>query len=154
MLVLIALNNSCFITLWGLSGARLLEAIFGTSEHTTDDSQGYKLYSEMQVFDSVSWECQDRGETGEQYPVQETGWCSVHLIYSKTGILPGLVDCGCSCSLTRLKKALIAIFAFFGPGEKFWSCWWLEIGPGENKERKLEIYMYILKIPHSTALSA
>ena len=119
MLVLIALNNSCFITLRGLSGTRLLEAIFGTSEHTTDDSQGYKLYSEMQVFDSVSWECQDRGETGEQYPVQETGWCSVHLIYSKTGILPGLVDCGCSCSLTRLKKALIAIFAFFGPGEKF-----------------------------------
>ena len=120
ILALIALNNSCFITLQGLSGARLLEDIFGTSEHTTDGPQGCKLYGEMQVLDSVSWESQDRGETGGQYPVQETGWCSVHFIYSKTGILPRLVDCGCSCSsLTRLKKVLIAIFAFFGPGEKF-----------------------------------
>lgn len=120
MLVLIALNNSCFSTLQGLSGARLLEDTFGSSEHTTDGSQGCKLYGEMQVLDPVGWESQNRGETGGLYPVQETGWCSVHFIYSKARILPGLVDCGCSCSaLTRLKKVLIAISAFFGPGEKF-----------------------------------
>lgn len=146
VLVLIALKNSGFITLQDFSGAGLLEAIFGTLEPPSDDSQGCKLHGELSSLDLVSWESQDRGEIGERYPVQETNWCSVCPIYTKIGILPGFMDhCYMRSSLTRLEKPLIAIFVFFGSGEKFWSCWWLEIGPGENKERKLEniyIYMY------------